>query len=171
MFMEKKRLKITVLNQLNNLKWLLILSVLYCSVVYFLFGNSLNENSLKIFLVAFLFIGSQAVITAYVHISYFIRNRNSNFEVLNNTIVDHTKNRIINNSDIQKIVVYKSYSLTSGKIPFFPFQHYRYCEVVLKNEEKIFLTSLLCNTIDEYLKMNIKGVVFESNNSPFCYFL
>lgn len=169
--MKNKILKITILNQLNNIKWAFFSSLIYYFIIYLAFGDALFNIENSLFIVAHLWVIIPFIIVLYIHITYFFENKDFNFRVENKYIFDVIKNKKIDNSDIKKITINKSYSLTAGRVPFFPFQHYRYCEVILNDGNKIILTSLLKRDIDEYLKENLKGVVFENNFSPFCFFL
>ena len=169
--MKDKILKISFLNHLNSIKWMFILAIIYYLFTYFLFGNLFSESESSLFLILHLFILIQLIIVLYVHFSYYLKNKNYNFKIAGNTIFDVKQNRRINSSEIEKIIIHKSYVLTAGKMAFFPFQHYKYCEVILKNGNVLIFTSLLNNNIDDFLKENIKGVLFENDFSPFCYFL
>lgn len=168
--MKNKILKITLLNHLSSFKWMFFLALIYYSIAYFLLED-LFTGSLSITLVLHIWVLLQFIIVFYIHITYYIENRNKSFRIERNYIFDKKNNNKIENIQIEKIFVHKSYSLTSGRIAFFPFQHYRYCEIVLKDKRKIILTSLLKHNIDEYLKENLKGVLFENNFLPFCFFL
>lgn len=169
--MKNNILKVTILNQLNNIKWAFFSSLIYYFIIYLAFGDALFKIENSLLIVAHLWVIIPFVIVLYIHITYFFENKDFNFRIENKYIFDVIKNKKIDNSDIKKITINKSYSLTAGRVPFFPFQHYRYCEVILNDGNKIILTSLLKRDIDEYLKENLKGVVFENNFSPFCFFL
>ncbi len=169
--MKSNVLKITVLNQLNNIKWAFFSSLIYYFIIYLVFGDTLFRTENSLIIVAHLWVIIPLIIVIYIHITYFFENQYFNFRVENKYIFDVIKNKKIDNSDNKKIKINKSYSLSSGRVPFFPFQHYRYCEVILNDGEKIILTSLLKQNIDEYLKENLNGVLFENNFSPFCFFL
>lgn len=169
--MKNNILEVTFLNQLNNIKWAFFSSLIYYFIIYLSFGDALlnTENSLLVF--AHLWVIIPFVIVLYIHITYFFENKDFKFRIENKYIFDTIENIKIDNSYIKKITINKSYSLTAGRIPFFPFQHYRYCEIILNDDKRIILTSLLKHNIDEYLKENLKGVLFENNFSPFCFFL
>ncbi len=169
--MKNNILKVTILNQLNNIKWAFFSSLIYYFIIYLAFGDVLFNIENSLLVVAHLWVIIPFAIVLYIHITYFFENKDFNFRIENKYIFDVIKNKKIDNSDIKKITINKSYSLTAGRVPFFPFQHYRYCEVILNDGKKIILTSLLKRNIDEYLKENLKGVVFENNFSPFCFFL
>lgn len=169
--MKNNILKVTILNQLDNIKWVFFSSLIYYFIIYLAFGDVLFNIENSLLVVAHLWVIIPFGIVLYIHITYFFENKDFNFRIENKYIFDVIKNKKIDNSDIKKITINKSYSLTAGRVPFFPFQHYRYCEVILNDGKKIILTSLLKRNIDEYLKENLKGVVFENNFSPFCFFL
>lgn len=95
---------------------------------------------------------------------------NSEYHIDRNCIISKTQERYCN-TEIAKIIIHKSYNLTRGRSVFLPFQYYKYCEVVLKNGNKIILTSLLNYNIDEYLKENLKGVLFENDDGSLNYFI
>ncbi len=168
--MKNKILKVSFLNHLNSLKWMFLLAILYYLFVYFLLGSLFSENQSSLYSFLHLYILIQLIIVLYIHFSYYLKNKNSNFRIEGNNIFDVENNKSINSSEIGKIIIHKSYALTAGKMAFFPFQHYKYCEVILKNGDVLIFTSLLNNNIDDFLKENIKGVLFENDFSPFCYF-
>lgn len=170
-FMKNNVLKITVLNQLNNIKWAFFSSLIYYSIIYFAFKDAFFSIENNLFIILHLWVIIPFIIVLYIHITYFFENRDINLRIESAYIYDIKKNKKIYNSEIKKITINKSYALTAGRVPFFAFQHYRYCEVILNDGEKIILTSLLKRNIDEYLKENLKGVLFENNFSLFCFFL
>ena len=95
---------------------------------------------------------------------------NSEYFIERNCIVSKTQEKYCN-TEIAKIIIHKSYNLRKGRSVFLPFQYYKYCELLLKDGDKIILTSLLNYNIDEHLKENLKGVLFENDDSSFGYFL
>lgn len=166
----KKELKITFLTQLKNLQWFFYMTIGYYIFVYIIFQD-LNIFFSKDYYYTHLWIVWQIMVVLYIHISYFIENKNSNYSIDKNYIIDNRNQKKISNTEILKIIIHKSSSLRKNGYVVAPFQYYKYCEVLLKNGNKIILTSLLKYDIDEYLKENLKGVLFENDDSNFSYFL
>lgn len=165
----RKELKPTFLNHLRNLKWLFFMTIGYYAVLYLLFQD-IDVFFSKDFYFVHLWIVWQVLVVLYIHIRYFGINMNSEYLIDKNCILSKTQERYCN-TEIAKIVIHKSYNLSRGRSVFLPFQYYKYCEVVLKEGNKIILTSLLNYNIDEYLKENLKGVLFENDDASFNYFL
>ncbi|MCA6421569.1 MAG: hypothetical protein IM568_01980 [Flavobacterium sp.] len=169
--MKKKILEITIKNHLNNIKWAFFSALIYYSIVFIAFKDDVFSTENALFIIVHLWVIVQFIIVLYIHITYFFENKDFKLRIENGYIFDVMSDKKIYNSDIKKITINKSYALTAGRVPFFPFQHYKYCEVILNDGKKIILTSLLKRNIDEFLKENLKGVLFENNFTPFCFFL
>jgi hypothetical protein len=131
----------------------------------------IDDESLFFSWISYIWILIPLLITLYVHFTYLYKNIGDKYIIKPSFILDKRKKLKYNNTEISKIIIHKSGFLRLGRYAYFPFQHYKYCEVLLKNGNKIILTSLLFHNIDEYLKENLKGVLFENDDSSFSYFL
>lgn len=164
--MKKRILEISLINHIKNLSWLFFFILVYYVLIFF----SYEEINFKFWAIHFL-ISLFIIPTMYIHLQYWLNNRGNRYIINSTFIQDDKKNINYPNNEISKIIIHKSESLQSGKWAYFPFQHYKYCEVLLKDGRKIILTSLLHYNIDEYLKENLRGVLFENDDNSFSYFL
>ena len=129
-------------------------------MLYFIDTNFL-EKWYSHLLIAVLFVP-----TISIHISYLLENFRDKYLVRKNEIVNEKKNLAYSPNEIFKIQIYKYQTFPNGN-HFLPFHSYKFCKVILKNGESFILTSLLKFDIDNFLKNEIKGVVFETHYKYF----
>ena len=95
--MKSNVLKITVLNQLNNIKWAFFSSLIYYFIIDLVFGDTLFRTENSLIIVAHLWVIIPLIIVIYIHITYFFENKDFNFKVKNKYIFDVLKNKKIYN--------------------------------------------------------------------------
>jgi hypothetical protein len=149
-------MKVNFKSQVKNLSGLILISIFYYGLIVFLEKELLQRWYWHLPLIMVL------IPTLFIHISYLIENYNDEYVISKKHIIDMKRNIEYDANSIYKIVIYKYESLPTG-IHFMPFHCYKYCKVILKNDESFILTSLLKYNIDEFLKQTIDGVVFEKN--------
>jgi hypothetical protein len=147
-------MKISFKSQIQNLTTLILFSIFYYGLIFYLEKELLQKWYWHLPLILAL------IPTISIHISYLLENYNDKYVIDKRGIVNINKNIEYDTNSIYKIVICKYENLPSG-IHFMPFHTYKYCKVILKNGNSFILTSLLRYNIDEYLKETIDGVVFE----------
>ena len=162
---KKKVLSVNLINHIVNFQWFILSSLLYFLIIYIFLGVKMLYNFEVLYWLII-----PLIVCLYLHTSYFLMNWNKKYIINHNSIIEVNKNDEYLSSDIDKIIVYKTNFNNVLRFPIFPFQHYKYCKVKLKNGKNIYLTSLLHPQIDDYLKENIKEVLFQLEEGLFSYF-
>ena len=165
-------LKITLKSQLSALKELIIISMVYYGLVYFLYLNAEFDLFKLLFLSTFVFYFIAFVLPVMVlHINY-LNNTYKLVRVEHNKII--TNNTIYRESDIDKIRIYAtaqhfSDSVGASALPY--NDYYYYLEIELKDGEKIKLSSLIDYKIDKIIKENFKSIETIEQSSTFVMLL
>lgn len=165
-------LKISLKSQLSALKELIIISMVYYGLVYFLYLNAEFDLFKLLFLSTFVFYFIAFVLPVMVlHINY-LNNTCKLVRVEHNKII--TNNTIYRESDIDKIRIYAtsqhfSDSVGASALPY--NDYYYYLEIVLKDGEKIKLSSLIDYKIDKIIKENFKTIETIEQSSTFVMLL
>ena len=149
-------MKVNFKSQAQNLASLIFISIFYYGLILYIGKELLQKWYWHLPVIVVL------IPTLLIHISYLIENYNDEYVISKKHIIDKKRNIEYDATSIYKIVIYKYESLPNG-IHFMPFHSYQYCKVILKNEESFILTSLLKYNIDEFLKQNLNGIVFEKS--------
>jgi hypothetical protein len=111
-----------------------------------------------------------AIPSLYLHFEYWLMNRNEEFEIRENGIIQRKGGveKKYNSQEISKVVLYLSPSKYKGsRIHFVTSDGYYYAEIILKTGEIIILTSLLSNLLEADL-MKVRGILFDRRKSQFC---
>lgn len=165
-------LKISLKSQLYALRDLIITSIVYFMLIYFLYINTEFDLFKILFLSTFAYYLLLFLLPVTVlHINY-LRNTSKDIRVEENKLT--IKENIIYRSDIEKIRIYASSQHFSGNVGVtaLPFNdYYFYLEIKLKNGEKINLSSLLDYKIDKIIKENFKNNSIVEQASPFLMLL
>lgn len=154
------KLKITFGNQIKNLGLLILVSISYYCLIMLVAKDFIFSLSSHIFIIILL------LPTLYIHISYVIKNYGDEYFVLKNSIVDKRKGIEYCVDEIMKVEIHKFGNLPHGN-HFLPFHSYKFCRIILKNGNSFILTSLLKYNIDEFLKENMEGIVFDRHYEYF----
>ena len=153
--MKEEKIKISFLNQIVNLFSFFFLCISYYLLIFIVF-----KELVFIEWYSHLFIILQLIPTLYIHVSYLKKNYDEEFIIAENYIIVNNNIKYFNN-EILKIEIHKYESPTGHGIALFPFQNYKYCKIILKDEKSFILTSLLKPKIDVFIKEKLKGVLFE----------
>lgn len=151
-------------------KQLKVLSFYFAWTLVFGILMFLFRNEPAAFLIAFLY---WAVITTLpvlvLHISYYLANHYDHVEISSDELRIKRKNQniFLRNTDIDKIVIYKSRRLEQ-KMQIHPLEVYFLVKVFAKNGTRFTLTCLISPTIDEDVKI-IRGVSLERKRTVFIF--
>lgn len=158
-------LKITLKSQLKALRELIIISIIYFILMYFLYVNTEFDLFKILFWSTFSFYFLIVVLpVAILHINYL--NNNCFKEI----VID--KNRLIvdaieySSQDINEINIFATkqhFDDSTGAYSFAYNDYYYHIEICLKNNEKIILSSLLDYKLDKILKENFNSVKITEN--------
>lgn len=157
-------LKIKAINHIQALFSHLIGTLLMLVTLYFL---EFNADALIVFGTIWLI---YTVPVVYLHLEYFSRNKDEEYEIRDNEIVYRKLGEEIlyKSQDIEKIIIYLSPSLyKNSNFHLLAIESYHFAEVRLKTGKKLVLTCLLAPRIDKELKQ-IKGVLIEKRKKIFC---
>jgi hypothetical protein len=96
----------------------------------------------------------------YLHISYFLRNRNTTckFNPTSISIIEGGKIQMIARTEIKDIVIYKSASIEKGGYPITAMEEYFFVRLFTKNGIEYDLTCLLNPHIDKHVRDSLDGV-------------
>jgi len=163
-------LRITPLNQIRSLSWLLFFVFVFVSMIIivsqFADDNYLSklpdrELSEKIIFFTFFaaFISFFFLSILHIHIDYLIRNRNEEYEIGDNMII-RRKNGIetyYSCEDISDIHLYQVDSMRIMRLP--PWSDYHFVKILMKSGEVLYLTSLLYPSgldeiLDDYIRVS-----------------
>ena len=143
---------------LRMLSDLMIVTLLYFFIICYL---SNSHSSVIIYLLLSYFI-LFALPVACIHVNYLFQSCYIEIEI-NQSVI---KLKIINDSktiredEIKIINYYMSASkLKKSALRNFPFEDYYYAEIILKNDERIFITCLYSNKINEILKQHLINTI------------
>ena len=99
----------------------------------------------------------------FLHLEYYLRNRNMYFEIGENHILvkEGLKNEVdYRFEDLSKVILYKSASIDKGGIPFTPIEFYHYARVIPKNGGEIIITCLMTPDVEAAVS-KLKWVSYE----------
>ncbi|WP_234111291.1 MULTISPECIES: hypothetical protein [Chryseobacterium] len=158
-----KQLKLNFLSLFLGLKWTLLFVLGYYFVVFLIFRD------LNIFKMWYVHIWPiiNILLDIYIIAGYLLENFNKKIEIGNHYILDKNAKKKYDSDEILKIIIHKSEFLDSGKYAMMSFMHYKYAEILLKDNNKLILTSLMNANIDEFLKENLNGVYFQRDYNNF----
>jgi hypothetical protein len=154
--------KITFKNHLKSLEFLISGTFLFGGLVYFLYRTEgYSAGLINFFSIYYLVL---LLPTLYIHIEYYLRNRN---DVL---IINPAAETItINNRDpicfVEiETIVYVMPPVWHRKrgIRLLPFEDYHYAKIKMKNGDFFIFTCLMAYRVEDALK-SIKGVPIEKN--------
>lgn len=155
--------KINFTNHWKALDFFLVTSLMILLTCVFIGWNS--EAVLFGFLVYSIFF----LPSFYLHLEYYLKNRNQRLEILENEIIFYDRNGEVRrylNQDLQKIILYKSASLDKGGIPLSPIESYHYARIIPRQGKEIILTCLMAADVEEAIRQ-IKWVTYERKKRLF----
>ncbi len=155
-----KQLKISFLSVILGLKWTIFFVLGYYLFIFLIFRD------IRIFEMWYTHIWPIITIIPDIFIitEYFVEDYKKKIMISNYHIIDERTGKKYPYNEIQKIIIHKS---NSERYKIMSFMYYQFAEVILKNNDKIFITSLMNSNIDEFLKENLKGVYFDRNFNNF----
>jgi hypothetical protein len=154
---EDKRLRFSFL---NNISALLSLIIGFVMVFIILIVLQFDPYALLAFGIWY---GIDVVITIYLHIDYWLKNKDEEYEVHFDELVRYKNGErtIYKVSDIERIVVHMSPALYRGSnLHFLGIEAYHYARVYLKSGEELIITCLLTPKVEKALR-GLRGVRIE----------
>ncbi|AZI56136.1 hypothetical protein EIB75_13095 [Epilithonimonas vandammei] len=165
-------LKISLKSQLYALRELLIISIVYFGLIYFLYLNAEFDLFKILFLSTFAFYFIVLLLPVMVlHINY-LNNTYKHLRVEQNKLT--INNAIYTENEIDKIKIYATSQHFSDSVGVsaLPYNdYYYYIKVDLKNGEKINLSSLIDYKIDKIITENFKTIGIIEQPSTFVMLL
>lgn len=165
-------LKISLKSQLYALRELLIISIVYFGLIYFLYLNAEFDLFKILFLSTFAFYFIVLLLPVMVlHINY-LNNTYKHLRVEQNKLT--INNAIYTENEIDKIKIYATAQHFSDSVGVsaLPYNdYYYYIKVDLKNGEKINLSSLIDYKIDKIITENFKTIGIIEQPSTFVMLL
>lgn len=155
--------KITIQNQLKALRFIIVVFVFCCTLVYYGYIQPSKANMTKFSTILFLI---SFIPVAYLHIEYYLYNKDSSIEI------DTSQNRInywrgsneirvIEFDELDKILIYLAFPLYNKTyITRLPNDAYNFAKMILKSGEEIIITSLMVPKLEKTLSI-IKDVPIE----------
>ncbi len=141
----------------NNILALLSLIIGFVMVLIILVVLQFDKYALLAFGIWY---GVDVVITLYLHIEYYVKNRGEAYEVHFDELVrfKNGESTTYAVSDIEKIKVYLSPALYRGSnLHFLGIEAYHYARVYLKSGEELIITCLLTPKVEKALS-TLRGV-------------
>ncbi|MCB0397485.1 MAG: hypothetical protein KDD36_12570 [Flavobacteriales bacterium] len=160
---EDSRLRFSLRNNINALLSLIIGFLLSMIVLIFL---QFDPYALLAFGIWY---GIDVVITLYLHIEYWLKNKGEEYEVHFDELVrfKNGESTVFKVSDIEKIKVYMSPALYRGSnLHFLGIEAYHYARVYLTSGEELIITCLLTPKIEKALR-GLRGVKVERKKRVF----
>ena len=141
-------IKQTLSNHLNVLSIAIVTTALYTLGLWFF---QFERGVLLIFLA---FYALTVIPSFYLHISYAIKNRGMACSILPGKICisKRGKEKVIEHTDIEDIIVYKSASIEKGGIPITPMEAYFFVRILDKSGNRYDLTCLMDTKIDRSIR-------------------
>jgi len=160
---EDKRLRFSFRNHYVALASVPFFAVFFTIViVWFQFDKSIMFAAAIWFLL-------NAIPTLYLHIEYWIKNKDEEYEVHFDELVRYKdgETTVYKVSDIERIKVYMSPALYRGSnLHFLGIEAYHYARVHLKSGEELIITCLLTSKVEKALR-GLRGVKVERKKRLF----
>ncbi len=155
--------KINFVNHWKALNFFIVSSILI------LLGCALIDWNSEAVLFVLIFYTILSLPSFYLHLEYYLQNRDQRLEILENEVILHKRNgqvRRYQNQELQKIILYKSASLDRGGIPLTPLDSYHYARIIPKQGEEIIMTCLMSADVEKAVKQ-IRWVPYERKKRLF----
>lgn len=150
----------------NNISALLSLIIGFGMILIILLVLQFDQYALLAFGIWY---GVDVVITLFLHIEYWVRNKGEEYEVYFDELVrfKEGKSTTYKVSDIEKIKVYLSPALYRGSnLHFLGIEAYHYARIYLKSGEELIITCLLTPKVEKALR-ELRGVKIERKKRLF----
>lgn len=151
------KLTVTFGNHLRKL-WINIVFILL-----FLFVMSVSNWDVYAFLGGTLFLLLIIFPNIYIHFDYYSYCKDLELELKEEELIltfQDVSHRF-SIQDIEKVVIHQNGTRLSRIISSFAFESYFYCEVLLKNRQKLILPCLFSSHLDTLLKDAYSNLIFE----------
>jgi hypothetical protein len=161
-------LKINTKSQIQNWYDFILQTLIFIPLyIYLLIRDGYNNA----FIVIYVFLFIQFSFTIYLHIKYFLKNKNEEYIIHSDRIIriKKSKESIFNSSDIKKIVICKSANMDKWGIPYTTFESFRVARIYLNDGTGFILTNLLAYDLEKPLRA-LQGVKFERRKG-FSFFI
>jgi len=99
----------------------------------------------------------------YLHIEYYIKNRNEYIEITDDQISVKVVGKDTRNyrfADLDKIILYKSASQDKGGMPILPLEFYHFARIIPKHGKDIVITCLMTPDVEGAIR-EIKWVAYD----------
>lgn len=154
-------LKISLKSQIQALKELIIVSLIYLGIMSFLYVKTDFDLFKILFYTTFCFYLLIILLPVIIlHVNYLNNNNFKEVSIYKNKLV--IDNKEYDTECIKYINIYATYQHFNNSVGSYSFAHndyYYYSEIILKNNsEKIILTSLLDYKLDKILRENFDSV-------------
>lgn len=125
--------------------------------------------SLGIIIGAGIFLLLDVIPAFYLHIEYWIQNRNEQYIIKEDELIVHKRDHeiIIKRDQIEKSILVRSASVDKGGFPILAMEYYYHVRIKLKSGDDIILTNLLSTKLYEKVKPFV-GYKVERKKSAFC---
>ncbi|MGY6561399.1 MAG: hypothetical protein ACXITV_04780 [Luteibaculaceae bacterium] len=150
----------------NNISALLSLIIGFVMILIVLIVLQFDPYALLAFGIWY---GVDVVITLYLHIEYYLKNRGEEYEVRFDELIRYKngESTTYKVSDIEKIKVYLSPALYRGSnLHFLGIEAYHYARVFLKSGEELIITCLLTPKVEKGLR-GLRSVKIERKKRLF----
>jgi hypothetical protein len=156
--------KVTAINQFKAMRFHLMGTIFMLITLYFL---GFNSDAEVIFISAWIIYTLPAL---YLHLEYYFHDKGKTIEISSSEIIitdgDCFK-LTYQNSQVEKIIVYKSASLDKGGIQFTAIETYHYARIFIEGGEEIVITCLMAPDVDKTVR-ELHGVSYERKKRFFC---
>ena len=156
------KLKINFFSHIKSIKNLIILSVIYLSFLFYIFGLSDIETIVYLVL-PFIFIFVLPVLV--IHLNYFLSSTTRmsyNIDINSLVVIDGQDKTIYKVTDIATIYIYATPNrFKDSATRSFPFEDYHYAKIKCKNGQEITLTSLHSQNLDKQILDCLSDVPIE----------
>lgn len=150
----------------NNISALLSLIIGFVLILIVLIVLQFDPYALLAFGIWY---GVDVVITLYLHIEYYLKNKGEEYEVHFDQLIRYKngERETYKVSDIERIKVYLSPALYRGSnLHFLGIEAYHYARVYLKSGEELIITCLLALKVEKALS-GLRGVKIERKKRLF----
>lgn len=161
-------LKINLKSQLKNWKSFFWFFIVFISImIYLYFRDGYNIG----FIAFYMFLTINFSFTLYLHIAYYLKNKNEVYIIKKDRIEKTYKDKkeVFYSSDIKKIVICKSANVDGWGITYITFESFRIARVYLNDETNFIMTNLLEYDLEKPLSI-IENVKFERRKG-FSFFI
>jgi len=110
------------------------------------------------------------LLVLYLHIEYYLINKGQEIIIESDKLSITSKNgntQKFKNSELNKVILYKSASLDKGGIQFTPIESYQYLRIIAKSGQQIIITCLMYPQMEKVMN-ELRGVHKIRKKRLFC---